>query len=77
MANPAVRAEPAGIGSSRARDPLAREVKLLGSLLGQVIAEQAGEDLLHLVERVRRLTMDIRSTGSLSRQRCLPRKKSL
>ena len=71
MTNPAVRAEPAGIGTSRARDPLSREVKLLGSLLGQVIAEQAGEDLLHLVERVRRLTMDIRSTGSLSRQRCL------
>ena len=66
--NPAVRAEPAGIGSSRARDPLSREVKLLGSLLGQVIAEQAGEDLLHLVERVRKLTMDIRATGSLTRQ---------
>ncbi len=69
--NPAVRAEPAGIGSSRARDPLSREVKLLGSLLGQVIAEQAGEELLHLVERVRRLTIEIRATGRLSRQRCL------
>ncbi len=37
--NAAVRAEPAGIGSSGARDPLAREVKLLGALLGQIIAE--------------------------------------
>lgn len=69
--NPAVLAEPAGIGSSRARDPLSREVKLLGSLLGQVIAEQAGEDLLHIVERVRKLTSDIRTTGSITRQRGL------
>jgi phosphoenolpyruvate carboxylase len=67
-ANPAVRAEPAGIGSSRARDPLSREVKLLGSLLGQVIAEQAGEELLQMVERVRKLTIDIRATGSATRQ---------
>ena len=41
-ANVAVRAEPATIGTGRARDPLALEVRLLGSLLGQVIAEQAG-----------------------------------
>jgi phosphoenolpyruvate carboxylase len=58
-----VRAEPAGIGTSAARDPLSREVKLLGSLLGQVIAEQAGEELLELVEHVRRLTIDLRKTG--------------
>ena len=51
--NPAVRAEPQTVGTSGARDPLAREVKLLGSLLGQVIVEQAGPDLLDLVERVR------------------------
>lgn len=37
--NPAARAEPRGIGTARARDPLAREVKLLGSLLGQVIVD--------------------------------------
>ena len=34
------RAEPKGIGSASARDPLAREVKLVGALLGQVIAVQ-------------------------------------
>ena len=62
--NPAVRAEPGGIGSSRARDPISREVKLLGSLLGQVIAEQAGEDLLQLVEHVRRMTASIRRSGN-------------
>jgi phosphoenolpyruvate carboxylase len=58
--NPAVRAEPRGIGSARARDPLAREVKLLGALLGQVIVEQGGVQLLELVERVRRRTIALR-----------------
>ncbi|HEX2756373.1 MAG TPA: phosphoenolpyruvate carboxylase, partial [Candidatus Limnocylindrales bacterium] len=59
-ANEAVRAEPATIGTGRARDPLALEIRLLGSLLGQVIAEQAGRDLLDLVERVRRTTIRLR-----------------
>src|SRR5262245_38328686 len=58
--NPAVRAEPRGIGTARARDPLAREVKLLGALLGQVIVEQEGEALLDLVERIRRATIALR-----------------
>ncbi len=58
--NPAVRREPRGIGTAGARDPLAREVRLLGSLLGQVIVEQEGLDLLELVERVRRRTIDLR-----------------
>jgi phosphoenolpyruvate carboxylase len=52
--NPAVAAEPRGIGTARARDPLAREVKLLGALLGQVLVEQEGPDLLALVEEIRR-----------------------
>ncbi len=59
-ANPAVRAEPATLGTSGARDPLAREVKLLGALLGQVIVEQGGEALLELVERTRRHTIALR-----------------
>lgn len=58
--NVAVRAEPAVIGTARVRDPLALEVRLLGSLLGQVIAEQAGRPLLDLVERVRRATIRLR-----------------
>lgn len=70
-ANPAIVAEPSGIGSSSAPDALAREIKLLGSLLGQVIAEQAGEEVLHLVERVRRLTIDIRRNPSVTRQKGL------
>ena len=45
--NVAVRAEPASHRHrASARDPLAREVDLLGALLGQVIAEQAGRDAL-------------------------------
>jgi phosphoenolpyruvate carboxylase len=58
--NEAVRAEPSTIGTGRARDPLALEIRLLGSLLGQVIAEQAGRELLDLVERVRRTTIRLR-----------------
>ncbi len=59
-ASPAVAAEPLGIGSGRARDPLAREVRLLGSLLGQVIAEQAGPDVFATVERIRKRTISLR-----------------
>jgi hypothetical protein len=44
--------------SPRSASPL--EVRLLGSLLGQVIAEQAGRELLDLVERVRRTTIRLR-----------------
>ena len=59
-ANVAVRAEPTSVGTSRARDRLALEIRLLGALLGQVIAEQAGVELLDLVERVRRTTIRLR-----------------
>jgi len=62
--NAARRAEPRGIGTAGARDPLAREVKLLGALLGQVIVEQEGEAALELVERVRKATIALRR-GSL------------
>ena len=59
-ANAAVRAEPAGIGSANARDPLAHEVRLLGALLGQTIVEQEGEGLFELVERIRRAAVAAR-----------------
>jgi phosphoenolpyruvate carboxylase len=59
-----VSAEPRGIGTARARDPLAREVKLLGALLGQVIVEQDGEELLALVERVRKATIELRRSSN-------------
>src|SRR3954451_10607366 len=62
--NAAVRAEPRGVGTFGARDPLAREVKLLGALLGQIIVEQEGSAALDLVERVRRQTIAIRRGGT-------------
>ena len=54
------RAEPSGIGTSGARDPLAREVRLLGALLGQVIIEQSGEADYETVERIRRRAIALR-----------------
>jgi phosphoenolpyruvate carboxylase len=57
------RAEPRSIGSASARDPLAREVKLLGALLGQVIAEQEGPELFELVEQLRRAAIRGRRAG--------------
>ena len=66
----AVRAEPASIGTSGARDPLAAEVRLLGALLGQVITEQAGTDLFELVERVRKRMIALRRNDDpLERER--------
>jgi phosphoenolpyruvate carboxylase len=55
-----VAAEPLGIGTAGARDPLALEVRLLGALLGQVITEQEGPELFELVERIRRRTIALR-----------------
>jgi phosphoenolpyruvate carboxylase len=59
----AVRAEPRSVGSAGARDPLTREVRLLGALLGQVLAEQEGAPALELVERVRERTIALRRDG--------------
>ena len=59
-ASPARGAEPTGIGSAGARDPLALEVRLLGALLGQVIEEQAGQEIFELVERLRRAAIELR-----------------
>ena len=60
--NAATRAELPAAGVAAARDPLAREVKLLGALLGQVIAEQGGPELLELVERCRVRSIAYRET---------------
>ncbi len=59
--NPAVRAEPRSIGSAGAQDPLRVEVRLLGALLGQVLVEQGGPELLELVERVRGRAIALRA----------------
>ncbi|MGZ8481234.1 MAG: phosphoenolpyruvate carboxylase [Candidatus Limnocylindria bacterium] len=62
-ADVARRAEPRSIGSAGARDPLAREVKLVGALLGQVIVEQEGEAAFELVEGLRLAAIRGRSAG--------------
>lgn len=56
----AVAAEPPGPGFGPARDAMGGEVRLLGALLGQVIAEQAGSELFDTVEVIRRLTIGLR-----------------
>ncbi|HEX5012848.1 MAG TPA: phosphoenolpyruvate carboxylase [Candidatus Limnocylindrales bacterium] len=70
-ANAAVRAEPATVGTARARDRLALEIRLLGSLLGQVIAEQTGPELLDLVERIRKATIRLRRENDLAEREAL------
>jgi len=67
--NAAIRGEPRSVGSARARDPLSREVRLLGALLGQVIAEQEGPAALLLVERVRGLAIALRRRQEARRTR--------
>ena len=47
-------------------EPLRRDVRLLGGLLGQVIAEQGGDDLLRDVERLRRLVIAARRSAATS-----------
>ena len=44
------RAEPRSIGTSGTRNVLPREVRLLGALLGEIIVEQAGDEVFELVE---------------------------
>jgi len=61
--NAAVLAEPRTVGTGGTSEPLALEVKLLGALLGQVIAEQGGVELLDLVERCRIRSIAFRESG--------------
>jgi len=57
------RAEPRSIGTSGGRDTLAREVRLLGALLGEIILEQAGPDVFELVEATRARAIAARRRG--------------
>lgn len=52
---------PRGVASHEVPEPLRNDVRLLGELLGRVLREAGGEDLLEDVERLRELT--IRSHG--------------
>jgi phosphoenolpyruvate carboxylase len=71
ISNAATIAEPRTVGTGRAADPLSLEVKLLGSLLGQVIAEQGGVDLLELVERCRLRSIAFREHGDAAAEQAL------
>ncbi|HXG26510.1 MAG TPA: hypothetical protein VNL94_06630, partial [Candidatus Binatia bacterium] len=57
------RAEPRSIGTSGTGNILAREVRLLGALLGEIIVEQAGEEVFELVEAARRGAIAARRRG--------------
>jgi phosphoenolpyruvate carboxylase len=49
---------------SSASEPLSRDIRLLGDVLGRVLVEQEGEQLLEAEERVRALARDARTDGS-------------
>jgi phosphoenolpyruvate carboxylase len=57
------RAEPRSIGTSGTANVLAREVRLLGALLGEVIVEQAGTEVFGLVESTRLAAIAARRRG--------------
>ena len=61
------RAEPRSIGTSGTRDVLAREVRLLGALLGEIIVEQAGHEVYDLVEATRLAAIAARRRGPSER----------
>ncbi|HTK45113.1 MAG TPA: phosphoenolpyruvate carboxylase, partial [Patescibacteria group bacterium] len=61
------RAEPRSIGTSGGRDTLAREVRLLGALLGEIILEQAGPEVFDLVESTRSRAIAARRRGGEER----------
>ena len=61
------RAEPRSIGTSGGRDTLAREVRLLGALLGEIILEQAGAEVFELVESTRQRAIAARRRGGEER----------
>lgn len=50
---------------------LRKDVRLLGSILGQVLREQGGPELLEIVERIRRQTIARRTNPTPSHERAL------
>src|SRR4029077_3766666 len=57
------QAEPRSIGTSGTANVLAREVRLLGALLGEIIVEQAGPEVFELVEATRQRAIAARRRG--------------
>jgi phosphoenolpyruvate carboxylase len=54
--------------SGNAEAPLRRDVRLLGNVLGRVLVEQEGQELLDEEERIRKLSREARATGRASRR---------
>ncbi|SDY14090.1 phosphoenolpyruvate carboxylase [Salimicrobium album] len=46
--------------------PLRHDIRVLGEMLGKVLVHQGGQELLDKVERIRKLTKDLRSTPDSS-----------
>jgi phosphoenolpyruvate carboxylase len=65
VATPAAQAR---LEREQASGPLRRHVRLLGGMLGQVLVESQGPELLADVERLRRATIELRGTTERERQ---------
>ena len=59
--DPTTRPEP-----NDAAQPLRRDIRLLGNLLGAVLVEQEGPELLETVERIRAITRAAREQGTVA-----------
>jgi phosphoenolpyruvate carboxylase len=63
---------PAGTGAAAGADaadaPLRRDIRLLGDVLGRVLVEQEGQELLDEEERIRLLAREARRSGEPSRR---------
>ncbi len=58
-------AQPGGIDREPADDELRSDVRYLGSLLGTVLREQGGDQLLATVEELRQLAIDLRTSSPI------------
>ena len=62
------RTRPREVARQEIPEPLRRDVRLLGEVLGRVIAESGGEGLLHDVERLRTLVIRARDDDRYERK---------
>ncbi|MCW2955904.1 MAG: ppc [Thermoleophilia bacterium] len=58
-----------GTTASSSDEPLRRDVRLLGGLLGRVIVEQCGTELLEAEERIRLLSRELRERRAAAEER--------
>jgi len=70
-------AELAGLNPALKEDPLRRDVRSLGRILGRVIREQEGEALFEAVEELRRLSIQHREEGDSTDDRLMQRSERM